>query len=235
MDVGTLYYKLICVLMPYNILMTTTIQYAQWEDLPAEVQSVIAGFTGQGLAAGKSLYELYFYGYNIPHEVGHILRQLTGTQTDRRYDEEMSANLFAVAFWRGRGAAGLILKMEATLHVCLDHMSDPLPPGEDRAEYFNRHQQELIDPRSYGHYQFNMVLSALTQTMSFEQALLELFHHTAPASARQPVLGDPAIGPDLPEKTVAELRWVMDAFGLALPEIGVQRIYTPAIQRVVEG
>jgi len=213
--------------------MAAYIQYALWEDLPPEVRSVIAAFTGKGLAAGKSLYELYFYGYNIPHEVGHILRTVAGTRTEQQWEEEMSANRFAVAFWRARGAVVLLRQLEEILTSCLSRMVDPCPPGMDRAGYFNQHYQELIDPPSYGHYQFNMVLEALAHPMSFEQALQTLFNHSSSRPAHLPPLGDPLITPDLPAQTLLELGAVLDASGLPLPEVAMQRLYTPAIQRVV--
>ncbi len=217
--------------------MPTTIQYAQWEDLPPAVQSVFAGFTGKGLADGQKLYELYFYGYNIPHELGHILRSIAGTRSDLNYDEEINANRFAVAFWRARRAVNLLRQVEETLRLCLARLPDPLPPGEDRADYFNKHQRELIDPPKYGHYQFNMVLSALARPESFTQVLQALFNLTPPPEesvARSLALGDPIISPDLPAQTLAEIRSAMEAFGLPLPEITLQRIYTPALQRVIE-
>ncbi len=213
--------------------MTTTIQYALWEDLPPEVQALFAGFTGKGPEAGKALYELYFYGYNIPHEIGHILRAAAGTRTERQYDEEMSCNRFAVAYWRGRGAVDLLRRLEATLAECLARLADPCPPGADRAAYFNRHYQELIDPPSYAHYQFNMVLSALAQPLGFGQALQALFNHASSRPARLPPLGEPRITPGLPARTLLEVRLALDDFGLPLPEIALQRLYTPAIQRVV--
>jgi hypothetical protein len=213
--------------------MATYLQYALWEDLPPEVRSLFAGFTGKGLAAGKSLYELYFYGYNIPHEVSHILRAVTQTRTERQWDEETSCNRFAVAFWRGRGAVGLLRQLEESLSACLARLADPCPPGEDRADYFNRHYQELSDPPSYAHYQFNMVLSALAQPLSFAQALQMFFNHTAPDPARLPFLGDPRTTPELPARTLSEIRAALEAFGLPLPEVTLQRLYTPAIQRVV--
>ena len=213
--------------------MTITIQYALWEDLPSEVRSLFAAFTGKGLAAGKSLYELYFYGYNIPHEVGHILRIVTKTHTERQWDEEMSCNSFAVAFWHAREAVELLRQLEETLNLCILHLADPCPPGEDRADFFNQHYQELSDPPSYAHYQFNMVLSALSQPMGFEQALHTLYNHTSPLLARLPAPGDPLITSDLPAQTLSEIRTALDAFGLALPEVALEREYTPAIQRVV--
>ncbi len=78
-----------------------------------------------------------------------------------------------------------------------------------------------------------MVLSALAQPLSFDQALQTLFNHTSPRPARLPALGDPRISPDLPAQTLSEIRAILDAFGLPLPQVGLQRLYTPAIQRVV--
>ncbi len=131
--------------------MAIYIQYALWEDLPAEVRSFTASLTGKGLAEGKSFYELYFYGYNIPHEVGHILRTVANTRTERQWDEEMSCNRFAVAFWRARGAVDLLRQLEESLPLSLSRLPDPCPPDADRVDYFNRHYQELSDPASYGH------------------------------------------------------------------------------------
>ncbi len=214
--------------------MATYIQYALWEDIPPEVGTIFAAFTGKGLAAGKSLYELYFYGYNIPHEIGHILRNVARTRTDYQWEEEMSCNQFAVAYWRARGAVELLRQLEEILTLCISRLADPCPPGMDRADYFNQHYQQLSDPPSYAHYQFNMVLSALANPLPFDQALLALYNHTAPVQARLPALGDPRITPDLPAQTLAEVRAALDVYGLPLPAVAVQRMYTPAIQRVVD-
>lgn len=213
--------------------MAICIHYALWKDLPGEVMSLFAEFTGNGLEAGQRLYELYFYGYNIPHEIGHILRAVTKTQTGRQWEEEMSCNRFAVAYWRARGAVDLLSELQETLTRCISRLADPCPAGEDRAGYFNQHYQELSDPASYAHYQFNMVLSALAQPQSFDQVLQTLFNHTLPKPVRLPAQGDPPIGPDLPAQTLAEVRATLDAAGLALPRVDMQRIFTQAIQRVV--
>ena len=69
--------------------------------------------------------------------------------------------------------------------------------------------------------------------MGFEQALHTLYNHTSPLLARLPAPGDPLITSDLPAQTLSEIRTALDAFGLALPEVALEREYTPAIQRVV--
>ena len=157
-------------------LYSIRLQYARWEELPSEIQAWFAGLMGSQKERGQAFYELYFYWYNIAHELGHVLRAHYGTSAIESgpWDEEIAVNNFAVAYWQARNERERLLRLGGWVREALETLEDPLPPGEERSTYFNTHYSELgTNPSAYGHYQFSMVLAALRQP-------IDLHHHQPP-------------------------------------------------------
>ncbi len=212
------------------------LQFARWEDLPAEIQAVFVQFTIGNQQRGRALYELYFYWYNIPHEIGHVLRALyssfRGNVMDQMWEEETAVNQFAVSYWRAKGQMPRLLHLENEITQALTHIQDPVPANEDRAVYLSRHRQELSAPASYAHYQFNMVRSAMSHPLDFSQALKKLITPQANDGTTIPLSPDFPLDADLPYRTVEDMRRTLAAYDVHLPEIQVICMYAPAIQFV---
>jgi hypothetical protein len=213
------------------------VQYALWEDLPEGVKAVFAAFTGGDMGKANAFYTLYFYAYNIPHEMGHVLRFLSGSRTALAYDEELACNRFAVAYWRACEANHLLAQLNRMLLSAMQYIQDPCPPSEDRAAYFNRCYQQIgSDPASYAHYQFSMVLQALEETESsppnFGAALEDLFGYRLAQVGVFSSRRDPAPHPNLPEETLLDLNNRLVSFGVLIPPVWAECVYTPAVQRV---
>lgn len=221
--------------MSTHELKNTRLQYACWEDLPADIQTWFASLMGNRPERGKGFYELYFYWYNITHELGHVLRAYygTGTVESRPWDEEIAANHLAVAYWHARNEDERLSLLGDWVREARATLPDPLPPGEERSRYFNTHYVELgSNPPAYGHYQLGMLLEVLEQPMNLQQALGSL----VTPEVREGTLANPptdvVVDSDLPHRTVNDMREHLAAYGVKLPELQVVCSYSPMIQFV---
>ncbi len=209
------------------------LQYARWQDLPREVQDLFISFLDGNILRGQRFYQLYFYWYNIAHEVGHVLRGAYQKDRSSMWDEEMACNQLAVAYWRAKGQSSRLLEMEREIRSILSLLPDPVPANEDRAAYFNKHFQEMgSDPAAYGHYQWSMVRSALERPLDFSQALKMLVTPAANDGSTIPLAPDLSIDENLPLRIVGDMERTLAAYGLSIPAIQVVCAYAPALQFV---
>ena len=215
-------------------LTNVRLQYARWEDLPDGDQGVFTSMMGGDPQRGREFYQLYFYWYNIAHEVGHVLRTMYGRWTGNNWEEENAVNQLAVAYWRAKGETERLMTLETTLRRALSNLPDPVPPHEDRATYLNQHLQEVSNnPAAYAHYQFNMVLAALTHPLEFSTALRQWISPDANDGTTIPLSPDYPLDEELPHRTVYDLRKTMTAYSLYLPDIQIACLYSPALQFVI--
>lgn len=210
------------------------LQYARWEDIPAGNKSLFNDWMGADAKIGKSFFELYFYWYNIAHELGHVLRAYHDKSAESPWIEETAVNEFAVAYWRSRGENIRLKKLENLVRTAFTNLSDPLPNGEDRAQYFDAHYMELAqDPSAYGHYQFSMVLMALEKNTSLQVALQTHISPEAKDFAMKNSLGQyGSVDAELPQRIVKDMRKFLALFGVVLPEMQVTCSYSPMIEFV---
>lgn len=211
------------------------LHFSRWDDLPEETQKEFTAFMGSDPQRGRALFELFFYWYNIPHEVTHVLRRVYTTEEslwEQIWDEETAASQFAVAYWRAKGQARRLLELETMLRSALLRIPDPVPANEDRASYLNRHSRDLTAPAAFAHYRFNMVLAALVRPLDFSQALKKLISPRASDGSTIPLSPDFPLDEDLPYRTVDDIRRTLHAYNLDLPEMQVVCLYSPAIEFV---
>lgn len=67
------------------------LQYAAWEALPSEFQSLFVQWQGNDPVRGQTFYELYFYWFDI----AHVLREQYGSTESSHGDDETAVNSFA--------------------------------------------------------------------------------------------------------------------------------------------
>lgn len=207
------------------------LHYARWEDLPPEVKATFAGFMGEDMEHGKAFYRLYFYWYNIAHEVSHALRFLYGTYTGKVWEEENAVNQLAVAYWRTKGQIGRLVQLETGLRQALTNLHDPVPADQDRITYLNTHYQKIgNDPAAYGHYQFSMVRAALERPMDLPNALRRFVTVDASDGATIPLSPDFPLDETLPVHLVEDIRKTLIAYGLKVPEVQAVCQVSPALQ-----
>ncbi len=217
-----------------NNIKNIRLQFTRWDDLPAEVQSQFASFMGDDPNAGQALYEHYFYWFNIPHQIGHVLRRLYQNQSEnmwgKLWEEDMAANQLAVSYWRAKGHTSRLFHLENQISEALRHIPDPVPASEDRTVYINRNREKMDDPVVMVHYQFNMVRSAVTRPLEFPHALRKLVSSRTSDGITIPLSRDFPLDEDLPYRTVNDMQKTLQAYGLELPDIQVICMYSPAIQ-----
>jgi len=209
------------------------LQYSPWEEMSAEVQSLFIEWMDNNPKKGQSFYELYFYWYNIPHELSHILRGCYSSRGDTNWQEENAVNSFAVAYWKARGEANRLQQFRQLVLSAFSKLEDPVPSGEDRSSYLDEHYGELVPiPSAYGHFQFSMVLNALEEKQSFIQTLHSLITTQAIEAVSPHSTPYPEITSDLPYQIVSDMRNYLAAYKVELPDIKVIRAYSPNLQFV---
>lgn len=209
------------------------LQYTTWEEMPKEVQSLFDLWMDNRVGAGQTFYELYFYWFNIAHELAHVLRAHYGSQTDSHWKEETAVNDFAVAYWNGRGETERLFRLRGLVIDAFAKLEDPVPTGENRFDYFDNHYRELsTNALAYAHYQFSMVLSALEKQLDFSQALHSLIKTQVKEVAPQPAVLYSVIDADLPPRIVSDMRIYLAPYGVDLPEMQIVCSFSPMIQFV---
>ncbi len=114
--------------------------------------------------AAPQFFHDVFNVFLVPHEMSHFVDAKRGRLKNGGdfYGGEVHANRVAVAFWLGEtGGKERMARLMNVVAQALGRMDTPVPPGADKARYFNEHYLALLDDASkYGWYQFRMFLDA---------------------------------------------------------------------------
>jgi hypothetical protein len=209
------------------------LQYTSWEEMPSEAQALLAQWMSDDAERGRTFYELYFYWYNISHELGHVLRAHYGTSDSSPWGEETAVNEFAVAYWKGRGEAERLSYLRELVSDAFRRLEDPVPRDENRSSYFDAHHSELgSNPPAYGYYQFSMVFTALDRQLEIGQALHTLITPQAYAAIPPRTAPYSVVNADLPPRIVRDMRDYLAVYGVGLPGMQIVRSFSPMIQFV---
>jgi hypothetical protein len=138
-----------------------------------------------------------------------------------------------VAYWKGRGETERLFRLRELVIDAFAKLEDPVPRGENRFDYFDNHYRELsTNGQAYAHYQFSMVLSALEKQLDFSLALHTLVTPQAYEVTSLPAVTYSVINADLPPRIVSDMRTYLAPYGVDLPEIQINRSFSPMIQFV---
>jgi len=111
---------------------------------------------------GKSLAAMFFYGFFLPHEVGHALQYHTKHVPANDYDGEYEANVLAVIYWQSKGKQKELQQCYEMAKMVLSKLKNPIPENADAKKYMTEHYQELLkDPYKYGYIQFSQIVQIL--------------------------------------------------------------------------
>lgn len=111
---------------------------------------------------GKSLAALFFYGFFLPHEVGHALQHHTNKVPENAYDAEYQANELAVVYWRSKGKQKELQQCYEMAKIVLAKVKNPIPENADGKKYITAHYDELLrDPYKYVFIQFSQIVKIL--------------------------------------------------------------------------
>ena len=111
---------------------------------------------------GNTLAGLFFYGFFLPHEVGHALQHHTNKDPESNYDGEYEANELAVAYWRSKGKQKELQQCYEMAKNVLAKVKNPVPENADMKKYITEHYNELLqDPYKYAYIQFSQIVTIL--------------------------------------------------------------------------
>lgn len=148
--------------LAYFDARTRRITLPHWPTLDAEVQAFFTSLLPDPSEAERLFRELFGW-FLVAHEMTHWLQRELNIVLDR-YDDERMANDFAVAFFMAEGDEARLLRLGELLDRALQNLADPVPPGEDRAQFFNEWYADLaVDPAKYGHFQFTFILDSIAR------------------------------------------------------------------------
>src|SRR5699024_1228728 len=86
----------------YYLYKTNSIYLSSWPAQPKVIKNVCTGIMGSK-AEGEKLAAMFFYGYFLPHEIGHGLQFNANVRKGNEYDNEYEANVIALLYWKKRG------------------------------------------------------------------------------------------------------------------------------------
>jgi hypothetical protein len=152
-------------LFAYYESAPNVVHMLRWETASMEARAtfnLMAIHCKDGIS-GRELFRETYYRIFLVHELAHWLRpQLRAGNLDH-YSEELEANRIAVAFWsRNPADRAWLGKMIERYRRVLTQLPNPVPKGEDRREYFNRHRDKWVRDGAlqYGSYQLGMIVEA---------------------------------------------------------------------------
>lgn len=131
-----------------------------WETMPQIFKDFGTNVTGSK-EKGEQLSKLYYYGFFLPHEIGHGLQFITGKRLDNDYDNEYEANVIALLYWREKGKKKELKQCYKIAKQVLQNLPNPIPKGEDPKTYFTKHYEVFAqDPNKYGYIMFYQIVTA---------------------------------------------------------------------------
>lgn len=96
-----------------------------------------------GKEEGERLAALYFYGFFLPHEIGHGLQFNAKTRKNNDYDNEYDASVIALLYWKERGKKEEMIACEKIARTVLSKLKNPIPVDQDMKKYFTEHYEEM--------------------------------------------------------------------------------------------
>ena len=143
----------------YYLPRTNRIYLTRWQSTP----KVIVDFCTQVMGNkkdGEKLAGMYFYGFFLPHEVGHGLQFNTKTRKDNEYDNEYEASLLALLYWKERKKDKEMKECYKIAKQVLSKLKNPIPENEDMKQYFTVHYEEMAqDANSYAYMLFKQIVA----------------------------------------------------------------------------
>ena len=128
-----------------------------WEELDADTKALLETWVEGTDFTAEQFFRENFNWFLIPHELGHFMQTITGTESNY-WDDEIEANQIAIAYWKYKGETERLNKFIAVTQQVLTKMDAP----EDLSkEYFNSNYDDITDPQTYGYFQFTFYQMAM--------------------------------------------------------------------------
>lgn len=156
---------------------TNKIYHNTWQIGGPSMEGFLTEVTGSQ-DNGKNAAALFFFGFFLPHEIGHALQYQTNNVPKSNYDGEYEANEIAVLYWRSKGKQKELQECYEIAKTVLTKLKNPVPENVDEKEYITEHYDELTkDPYKYGYIQFSQIIKILeTKSLqSFDEYIKKYF------------------------------------------------------------
>ena len=121
---------------------TNRIYLPHWPTAPKPIKDFCTQVMG-GKKEGEQLAAMYFYGFFLPHEVGHGLQFNAHVRKDNEYDNEYDANVMALLYWRAKGKDKEMAECYRIAKIVLSKLKNPIPENADEKKYFTEHYEEM--------------------------------------------------------------------------------------------
>ena len=134
------------------------IYHVTWSTAQPLMGPALAKITGSDLE-GSQLAGLFFYGFFLPHEIGHAFHQNCGKVPENNYDSEYESNVIAFLYWRKMGKEQELQQCYTMAKKALANLKDPIPENVDRKKYFTENYSAFLSqPEKYGYIQFSQIV-----------------------------------------------------------------------------
>lgn len=111
---------------------------------------------------GERMAALFFYGFFLPHEVGHALQYQTKNVPKSAYDGEYKANELAVVYWRSQNKEKELQQCYELAIKVLPKLHNPVPENTDAHKYITENYWDLVnDPFKYGYIQLSQIVEIM--------------------------------------------------------------------------
>lgn len=138
---------------------TNKIYLNTWQVGGPPMEAFLADVAGSN-EKGNTMAALYFYGFFLPHEVGHALQHHTQKEPENNYDGEYEANELAITYWRSKGKQKELQQCYEMAKIVLAKLKNPIPKNEDVKTYVTAHYYEMLkDPYQYAYIQFSQIVT----------------------------------------------------------------------------
>lgn len=210
--------------------------YTSWEEIPSDMRLPFIGMLSGNANRAKDFYQLYFYWFNIPHEIAHILRLKYGTSqigAGNFYQEEQAVNDFAVGYWRFNHHERKLQTLSQLIDEAISNLPNPVPTDASPQTFFNENYSELgKQPAYYGYFQLSFVKNSMNNKKDFVEILRTCIFPKITIPNQQIKQDYGEIDVNLPVKVVEDLHKTLETFGIVAPAINVIKEYYPMLQFV---
>lgn len=145
-----------------------TLTIGRWEELPLPLQNLFAAWAVKETPGqdGHALFDDLFNGFLVAHELGHWVGDWSGRwATLDRWDSELEANRFAIAFAELDAKTPVNVKKTVSEFDFIQNGPGPVPAGQDQLRYFNENYDIMSTTRpvDYSWFQGRLMQLAWAQ------------------------------------------------------------------------
>ena len=162
---------------PYLIFINdSTVNLPFWMEVSADQKGFFSTVAG-GQKEGREVFGLFFNGFYLAHELGHLLALTAHKVYTNAYQKEYDANVIGILYWRAAGKDKQLLTCYQWAKKMLLVLKNPAPGNEDLKTYLTEHYDELVaDPYKFGYIQFSQFVEIYeNRTLSDFHAFLKTY------------------------------------------------------------